>query len=433
MPKRRDGWVGADPLVGDKGGYSRGAEFDDPSWEGTYEWDPTDIPGSIDDWTEQYGAAPSSSADAYRQFLGDAGGDWAAKEGECNARGGGWRWVPNADGTGSCHRPDDWNDPDPEPQPQIQPFAADTTSGDIATDITLPYTGEIPEDVTTTDYPYTTPQMQTIGNIQVGDDPISEIANAATGTMMLSGGMPQTPFNQGTMDALAAVIGGGGGGGAAETPFGGQIQDELSNIMANRGYLEPDPQQQAMEFEQLRTPIDAMRRAQLAQGQATMADRNILGSGAEVDFLERLESSLAPAYSAAGQQLALSRMEEADTRYMAALAQGQSMAQAQADRRESRLLPALSLATGMAEQSASNMLNSVQTWTDRQAMLADVAMRNLDQNVNWSQFLANYGLQRDQILEMVRTGRLDALAQALNNNLAGLQTISQGFVPYGDQ
>jgi hypothetical protein len=310
--------------------------------------------------------------------------------------------------------------------------SGDHTATDISTDIDIPYTGEIDEDVETTDYPLTTPQMQTIGNIGVGDDPISEIANATLATTMLSGGVPNTPFNEGTMDAIAQIIGAGGAGGAAETPFGEGVQSEIQNLIDNQGYLEADPQRRAMEFEQLRSPIDAMRRAQMAQGQQAMAGRNILGSGAEVDFLERLEGSLAPAYASAGQQLALNTQQAADDRYMDALASGQDLATAQADRREARLLPALSLAAGITEASARNMLDAAASWTDRQAMLSDVVMRNLDQNMDWSKFVANFGLNRDQVMHMMTTGQMDALVNALNNNYKGLQAISQGFVPYGD-
>ena len=192
-------------------------------------------------------------------------------------------------------------------------------------------------------------------------------------------------------------------------------------------------QRLALQVEQARQPIDALRRAQLAEGQRALADRNLLGQGPEIDFMERLEGRLAPAYAAAGQEIALTEMENADQRYMMAIDQGLDMAQAQAQRREERLIPALSLATGMSEMESQNLLNTVQTWTDRQEMLSNVALQNLDRNINWSQFLAEYGLNRDQVVELISTGRLDMVVEALNSNLGAIQTIAQGFVPYGNQ
>ena len=50
--------------------YSRDAQFGDPeAWAGTFEWNPADIPGSIQSWTDLHGYAPSSSKDAYQDFL----------------------------------------------------------------------------------------------------------------------------------------------------------------------------------------------------------------------------------------------------------------------------------------------------------------------------------------------------------------------------
>ena len=286
-------------------------------------------------------------------------------------------------------------------------------------------------DVTNAPYPYTVPQTQTVGNIPVGDDPISNWFNSALLRMGQQGGRVPTDLEAQTGNALSQILEAGGGGGAQETPFGEGVQSELQNLIANYGAIPQDAQRAAIDFEQARSPLDAMRQAQLSQGQAALASRNILGQGPELDFMERLEERLAPAYSAAGQRLITDQLDRADTRYQAALDAGGNLAEAQAQRREERLIPTLQIASNQTAQQAQNMLATVQTWTDRQQMLGDLAIRNLDQNVEWNKFLANFGMERDQILDMISTGRLDELATFLNSNLAALGALAQGTVPYG--
>ena len=77
------------------------------------------------------------------------------------------------------------------------------------------------------------------------------------------------------------------------------------------------------------------------------------------------------------------------------------------------------------------MLDTVGTWTERQRMLGDLAIRNLDQNIDWNKFLAEFGLERDQILELISAGRLDDIANLLNSNLPAISLLPQGMVPYG--
>jgi hypothetical protein len=286
-------------------------------------------------------------------------------------------------------------------------------------------------DVTNAPYPYTLPQAQTVGNIPVGDDPISNWFNSALLRMGQQGGRVPTDLEAQTGNALSQILSAGGGGGALETPFGEGMQSELEDLITNYGAIPADAQRAAIDFEQARSPLDAMRQAQLSQGQAALASRNILGQGPELDFMERLEERLAPAYSAAGQRLITDQLDRADTRYQAALDAGGNLAEAQAQRREERLIPTLQIASNQTESQARNMLATVQTWTDRQQMLGDLAIRNLDQNIDWNKFLANFGLERDQMLEMISSGRLDELATFLNSNLNALGIIPQGMVPYG--
>jgi len=138
-------------------------------------------------------------------------------------------------------------------------------------------------------------------------------------------------------------------------------------------------------------------------------------------------------YATAGQQLALDERERADQRYRDALAQGADLGMAQAQRREDRLASTLQLATGMNEEMSRNLLATAQTWTDRQEMLGNLAIQNLDQNIQWNKFLYEAGLERDQVVESIQTGRLASLLPILQTFLTQVQTSAQGFIPYHEE
>lgn len=392
---------------------------------------------------------------AYRDWQNrDKGGDGddpneAARQ-ACLAKGGGWTWNgtscvppvgPTPTGEAACVAAGNtWSNPGGEGTCITRnknvnngdDNGDDGTTGFTQTSVDPidSETGVIDEPVQGIDYPFTPPEMQTIGNINLGDDPISQMVNADIMRMAEFGGITPTPTGAQTISAASQILGAGGGGGAAETPFGEDMQQELQELIANAGALPPDPQREAMQFEQLRTPIDRMREAQLAQGQAAMAHRGLLGQGPETAYMEGLESRLAPEYAAAGQQLALQQMQAADARYQQALAAGVNIGQAQAQRREDRLSGALQLSAGLSQQQADNMLRTAATWTDRQRMLTEHALGSLDRDIEWSKFLAEFGLQRDQWHEMARTGRLQMLLPMIQTYLDNIRTTIGGTVPY---
>jgi hypothetical protein len=346
---------------------------------------------------------------------------------------GGYPWVPggyemewdDGNGNGNGKTIIDDRDTTVNTDPNIFPLTDPTTPP------LDPAEGLIQDPAQTIDYPYTPPEMHTIGVTNWGDDPISQRVNAGLGRMAETGGIVPTDLALQTERALRQIQSAGGGGGAAETPFGGEyIQQDLEDLIKSQGVLPRDTQLQAMEFEQARTPIDAMRKAQMAQGQAAMASRNILGQGPEVEFMEGLESRLAPEYASAGQQLAMAQMDRADERYQNALTQGGDMAQAQAQRREDRLSGALQISADMSDQQARNMLSTAQTWTDRQQMLNDTAIAGLDRDMEWSKFLANYGLEREQFIDMVQNNRLAQLLPLLQAHLDSIKTTTVGQIPY---
>jgi len=88
----------------------------------------------------------------------------------------------------------------------------------------------------------------------------------------------------------------------------------------------------------------------------------------------------------------------------------------------------MSQASGMSQEQSRNLLNTVQSVTERQQMMNDVAIQSLDRNMEWNQFLAEFGLERAQVLETIQTGRIAALLPLIQQYLAGVTLASSGFV-----
>jgi hypothetical protein len=377
--------------------------------------------------------------------------------------------------------------PDAGPAPDTGEFTdqdIDTSVGggvrEVATDLPDPFAGNVREDPSITDYPFSVPQQQLIGMTQVGDDPISELMNASLASMATAGGVAPTGYTGQVQGALSDIMGAGGQGAEVPGELGWEAQNQLSYLMdqqgrgaeresalgqdvqatlqeliANAGRLPADAQRRAMEMETLRSPIEAFRQAQLAQGQAELARRGLMGQGPESAFMEGLEQKLAPMYAQAGRDIALSEAARADKRYGDALTSAQMMGQQQAQRREGqyqnalnqavqqgdtaalrredRLATTLQLATGMAEEQSRNLLATAQTWSDRQEMLSAVVQKSLDQDFLWNKFMAEYGLERDQAMEMIQSGRLNQLLPLLQTFLSQIQLAGEGFVPYYEE
>jgi hypothetical protein len=301
--------------------------------------------------------------------------------------------------------------------------------------------------------------------------------NASLASMATAGGVAPTGYTGQVQGALSDIMGAGGQGAEVpgqsgweaqnqlsylmeqqgrgaeqESALGQDVQATLQELIANAGRLPADAQRRAMEMETLRSPIEAFRQAQLSQGQAELARRGLMGQGPESAFMEGLEQKLAPMYAQAGRDIALSEAARADKRYGEALTSAQMMGQQQAQRREGqyenainraveqgdtaalrredRLATTLALATGMAEEQSRNLLATAQSWTDRQEMLSAVVQKSLDQDFLWNKFMAEYGLERDQAIEMIQSGRLSAIVPLLQQFLNQVEVASTGFVPY---
>ena len=276
--------------------------------------------------------------------------------------------------------------------------------------------------------PFMPQEFEDLSTITVGDDPLSLFANADLASLMSTGGVAPTPLAGNLEQTLQDIIGGRGVGAEAVSPLGEQVLDTASKLIDSGGRLPPDVQRRAMELESARSPIDALRQSQLAEGQAALAARGLLGSGPELDYMQRLEENLAPAYAQAGQALALSERDREEARYLSGMELGARTSLEQAQMRENRLSQALSTAAGLSMEQSRNLLSTVDTLTERQKMLNDVALQTLDRNMEWNKFLAEYGLQRSQALEMVQSGRINQILPMLQQYLEGASLAAGGYI-----
>ena len=404
----------------------------------------------------------------------------------------------------------------------VQPVSGVQSSGDIVrpiTDLPADWGGAIPLN---TDVPFEPPAYVEDTTYQIGDDPLSRLTTANLGSLLTTGGVAPTPLAGNIEQTLQDILGARGAGAEAVSPLGTQAIDELGRVIgaqgmqprtglaqqaatglegiigaqgdrpgtalgqdvtqelqeliARGGALPTDPQRDAMELEAARTPLDVLRRAQLSQGQAALAEQGLVGSGAGRDYLERLEGRLAPMYTQAAQQIELARrqreqdrygqalglgaqqaqqqetardarlstaMSQAQTmtaqeaaiqtnQYMAALQQATGMSRDQAERRENRLTQAMALASGMSEEQSRNVLATARTVNERQQMMSDVAISILDRNMQWNEFLAGYGLDRTRTLETLQQGRMTAIQPLLELYLRTVESAMKGTVGVGN-
>ena len=236
----------------------------------------------------------------------------------------------------------------------------------------------------------------------------------------------------------------------------------------------PDPRL-AMQIESARSPLDILRRAQTAQGAAALADRGLVGSGAGRQYLEGLEGQLAPQYTQAAQQIEeqrrqadeqrylqalqmsgqqgmqqdqmrdarwtnalqqagqLSQEEVADRqeRYLTAIQQGEGINRDEAVRRDQRLQMTLQQATGLDAQRVQNILSTTSSVGERQQMVGNMALQSLNQNMQWNKFLAEFGLDRAQVMNDIQNKRLDRIMPMLQMYTQTMQSLASGYT-YND-
>ena len=328
--------------------------------------------------------------------------------------------------------------------------------------------GQIPYD--TASAPIIPPAYQEMYTEEVGADPLSRKANLALENL-IHGGVAPTPFTAQTEQTISDILGSrgaeaptegeatifrslsdilGAGGVTPPPPLEAESQESLRALLASGGVLPSDEGRLAMQLESARSPLDRLRAAQLAQGQATMADRGLLGQGPEQDYMARLETQLAPMYTEAAQRIALEEGDRADVRYREAMGHLNQQARAQrlsadqreqrarelqtdialdrAQRQDARLLEAVKQGTALTTEQSRNIVESVNALTGVQEMRTDAALNVLDRNMAWNQFLAEYGLERDKTMAALQQGRLEFLLPLLQEYFKATALAAEGYV-----
>ena len=161
--------------------------------------------------------------------------------------------------------------------------------------------------------------------------------------------------------------------------------------------------------------------------QAAMQMGQALGLSRE----EMQTSRLGQAVQLAG---SLSEPEAAANResYIQGLMMAEGITEPEARAQDQRMQWAVQQATGMDAQRVQNLLSTASTVNDYQAMLSDVALRSLEQNQDWHRFLAEFGLQREQVMEAMQMGRANVVMQLLDLYARTGQTTSTGYVPFDE-
>lgn len=209
----------------------------------------------------------------------------------------------------------------------------------------------------------------------------------------------QDPLSQMLTGAIASLL---AGGGSPLGGLGGDVGETLRGLISRGGDF--NQERADLRFERAREEIDRARRASAAGIRGELASRNLLSEpgitqGQDISALTRLEERLAPQFAGQVRDIQISELGAADR----------------------RLETSLTLATGLSESQARNFLDTIGTGTERQVALSNIALQTLDRNIEWNKFLAEFGLDRAEVMEAMRSGRIDQLLQliALFNQFAG--------------
>ena len=228
------------------------------------------------------------------------------------------------------------------------------------------------------------PRYTAVSSIQAGQDPFSQVKNQRMSELLADRGQARGALTSENEKAMMDII-----------RSGGRLPQQSRRDM-----------RRAMEIEGARSPLDALRKSQTSQAQAAMAGRGMLGSGGEMDYMQRLEGKLAPQYAAAGQRIELEERRAEDK----------------------RLSEAMSGARDLTMTQSRNLVDTIRAGTESQQMMGDMALRSLDQNMEWNKFLAEFGLKRTEVMESIQQGRLDAVLPLIQQYMGGAEISAGGFV-----
>jgi hypothetical protein len=197
--------------------------------------------------------------------------------------------------------------------------------------------------------------------------------------------MGEDPFSQLVTGGLSDLIENKGA-------LGGPLNSELETTIM--GLLNPqrDEERYRLRFEQAREGMEKARRTQTNAARGALASRNLLSEpgipqGSEIGAIRRIEENIAPEFAGAVRDIHLSEL----------------------DRQDANRLAGVSSASNLLGQQGDRYLSALGEGTNRQEALASIALATLDRNMAWNQFLAEFGLKREQVMAELESGRFDRL------------------------
>jgi hypothetical protein len=172
------------------------------------------------------------------------------------------------------------------------------------------------------------------------------------------------------------------------SPLDNELLDYFAeNLFGDRRTSQLDTRLNAIREESAR-----QQRGMLGDVEAALASSGQLrGGGQLTNSLGRIENQLAETFAPQIMNAFADTYEHEDQMELGLLAQ----------------------ATGFSEQQASQLLAGVAAGNQRQAMLADIALKQLDQNITWNKFLAEFGLEREKVMAEIQAGRLENILPIL--------------------
>lgn len=216
--------------------------------------------------------------------------------------------------------------------------------------------------------------------IQIGGDPQSQLIDAGLADLIKRGGA--TDSTSGLMKQLQDII-----------SKGGITRDSEMDLNRARD-------------EEARAFTGQTEDARSALASRGVASTPGVAQGGEISAIKRITESLAPTY--------------ADT-----VAGIETHA---ADTKNSTLLSSLQMATGLSAQESNNLLGALGGGTQRQTALSQIALQSLEQDDQWNEFVANYGLNKDQVAAQIKNGNIQSLIPLLTAFLQSASQGAQGFI-----
>lgn len=314
-----------------------------------------------------------------------------------------------------------WSDLPSVPEPPPSDASVGPSIDEILTDMQAPAQEQTPQEVPQ-DSLIVQPHITGTPHSDMPQDPNAVLTSANDDTNMPAPPpelppMPPAELPDTTVgnDALSTGIDEairqlmqGGTGDATSASLDAALQD----LLAQRG--QPPAQTDAdrvRRFEAISDPIQRGSRALLENLRGDLANRGQIGSGLADDaVLRAYESRIAPQFADQLRQAGIDLDREL----------GQEATQ--------RLTSALSTGANRTGQRLAATTSGVSAGNERQRLLGELALGQLDQNRQWNEFLAEFGLKREEVQHAMESGQLDQLLQLFAAYQGLLGRSQEGFL-----